>query len=146
MIFDQVKKQIIEAMKAKDELRKSTLKMLSSALHNAVIAKQAELNEEEELDIVRKEAKKRRDAIDIYDKVGESARAEKERKELEILKKFLPQELSDEELEKLVSESISQIKAKDIKDMGKVIGMVMGKAKGRTDGGKVADLVKSKLL
>jgi len=154
MISETVKKQIIEAMKAKDELRKSTLKMLSSALHNAEIAKQGVLTEEEELDIANKEAKKRKDAIEAIrlaqnnpaqNRPDLGSRIDKENSELNILKEFLPQELSDEELEKLVSESISQTKAKDMKDIGRVIGMVMGKAKGRADGGKVAELVKRKL-
>jgi uncharacterized protein YqeY len=155
MISETVKKQIIEAMKAKDELRKSTLKMLSSALHNAVIAKQDILTEEEELKIVQREAKKRNDAIEAM-RLAQSKptqnrpdlgdRIDKENSELNILKEFLPPELTDDDLEKLVSESISQTKAKDMKDIGKVIGMVMGKAKGRADGRKVADLVKSKLL
>ena len=146
MVTDTIKKQIIDAMKAKDELRVSTLKLLSSALHNEVIKKQADLSPEEEIEIVRKEAKKRKDAIEIYEKAGASARAEKEKKELEILQEYLPTELTNEELERVVSETISELDAKEIGEMGKVIGAVMRRVKGRAEGGKVADLVKSKLL
>ncbi|MGB6838962.1 MAG: GatB/YqeY domain-containing protein [Microgenomates group bacterium] len=145
MITDNIKKQIIEAMKAKDEIRLSTLKLLSSALHNAEIDKRGDLTEEEELEVVRREAKKRKDAIEAYEKAGATERAEREKKELVILQKYLPQELSDEEIEKIVDEAISATGAENIKDMGKVIGFVMGKAKGKADGKKVSELVRLKL-
>ena len=145
MVTDTIKKQIIDAMKAKDELRVSTLKLLSSALHNEVIKKQADLSPEEEIEIVRKEAKKRKDAIEIYEKASASARAEKEKKELEILQEYLPTELTNEELERVVSETISELGAKEIGEMGKVIGAVMEKIKGRADGKKVAEMVRSKM-
>lgn len=145
MIVDNVKKQIVEAMKAKDEIRLSTLKLLSSALHNAEIDKRGDLSEEEEMEVVRREAKKRKDAIEAYENAGAKDRAEKEKKELGILQKYLPAELGDEELEKIVEEAISAIGAENMKDMGKIIGMVMSKAKGRADGKKVAEMVKNKL-
>lgn len=145
MITDDIKKQIVEAMKAKDEIRLSTLKLLSSALHNAEIDKRGDLTEEEELEVVRSEAKKRKDAIGAYEKAGATGRAEKEKEELVILQEYLPQELSDEEIEKIVDETISATDAENIKDMGKVIGFVMGKAKGRADGKKVSELVRLKL-
>ena len=145
MITDTIKKQIIDAMKSKDELRVSTLKLLSSALHNEVIKKQADLTNEEEIEIVRKEAKKRKDAIDIYEKVSAKDRADKEKKELEILQEFLPAQLSDEVLVGMVDEAIKQIGANSMADMGKIIGFVMKKASGQVDGGRVSQLVKEKL-
>lgn len=153
MITDTIKKQIIDAMKAKDELRVSTLKLLSSALHYEVIKKQADLTSEQELEIVRKEAKKRKDAIDIYEKVlrqnsgqaGAKARAEKEKKELEILQEYLPAQLSEETLTGMVEEAIKETGASSLAEIGKVIGVVMKKANGQADGGRVAEMVKSKL-
>lgn len=157
MLVDQIKKQIIEAMKgrrpgeplarrAKNEIRLSTLKMLSSALTNAEIAKKREkLTEEEELKVVRSEAKKRRDAIQMYEKADAVERAEKEKQELEILQEFLPKELSNEELEKIVSASIEQSGAKSMADMGKVMGMVVKKVEGRADGKRISEIVKSEL-
>ena len=145
MISNTINKQIAEAMKAKDEIRLSTLKLLLSALHNAKIDKRGDLTEEEELEIVRREAKKRKDAIEAYKKVGATDRAEKEGKELVILQEFLPKELSDEEVSKLVDEAISTTGASSIQDMGKVIGIVVAKAKGRADGKKVAEMAKKKL-
>ena len=145
MISETINKQIAEAMKSKDEVRLSTLRMLSFELHNAKIDKRSELTEEEEIDVIRKEAKKRKDAIKAYEKAGAKDRAEKEEKELEILKEYLPKEMSDEELEKIVSEALTEVGAADVKEMGKVIGAVMKKAGGRVEGGRVAEIVKTKL-
>lgn len=145
MIADIITKKIGEAMKAKDEIRLSTLRMLSSALNYEFIAKQHKLSEEEEIVVVRKEVKKRNDAIEAYKKAGVNDRAEKEAAEKKILEEYLPAQMPDEELEKLVNESINQLGAKTIQDMGKVIGMVMGKAAGKADGSKVAELAKQKL-
>ncbi len=145
MITGKVKKQIIEAMKAKDELKLSTLKLLSSALYNEQIKKREELSKEEELEIVKREAKKRKDAIEAYEKVGATERAEKEKKELKILQEYLPEELSDEELKKIVDEVVSSMGATNMQDVGKAIGAVLEKCKGQADGKKVSEMVRSKL-
>lgn len=145
MIADTITKQIGEAMKAKDEVRLSTLRMLASALNYEFIARQHKLNAEEELVAVRKEAKKRKDAIEAYEKAGAKDRAERERQELKILEEYLPAQMTDEELSQLVNDSIIQTGAKTIADLGKVIGAVIAKAKGRADGAKVAALVKERL-
>ena len=145
MISDTISKQITEAMKAGDEIRVSTLKLLSSALHNAKIEKREDLTKEEELKIVQQEAKKRRDAAEVYKKSGADGRAEKEKKELKILQEFLPKEVSDEELEKIVTQMVKETGASGMADMGRAIGAVMKKVGGRADGKKVAEMVGSKL-
>lgn len=145
MITDNIQKQIIEAMKARDEIRLSTLRMLSSEIHNFKID-HPEMTEEEELSVVKKEAKKRKDAIEAYEKAGNSERAEKEKAELSILQEYLPAEVGSEDLEKLVDEAISETGAQDMSAMGRVIGAVMAKAKGNADGAKVSELVKQKLM
>jgi len=146
MINDTIKKQIVEAMKAKDEVRVATLKLLASELHNAVIANKREaLTAEDELVIVKREAKKRKDAIEAYKKAGADKRTEREAKELVILQEFLPEEMGEEELEKIVDEVVTQTKASTMSDMGKVMGAVMGKTKGQADGNKVSALVRKKL-
>lgn len=142
---EELKKQIVVAMKAGDSVRVTTLKLLASSLHNAQIAKMGELTKEEELTIVKKEAKKRKDAIEIYEKAGATDRVAAEKTELAILLEFLPQELGGEELAKLVDETVHEIGTSSISDMGKVIGAVMAKAKGQADGKMVADLVRAKL-
>jgi uncharacterized protein YqeY len=144
MISDTITQKIGDALKAKDEIRLSTLRLLSSALNYEKIAKQHDLSEEEELVVVRREAGKRRDAIQAYEKAGADERAEKEQKELEILQEFLPKQMSDSELGKLVEEAISQAGAISVADMGKVIGIVMAKAKGSAEGARVAEMVKQK--
>ena len=145
MIGDTINQKIAEALKAKDEIRLSTLGLLSSALNYEFIAKQHKLSEEEELVVVGREAKKRKDAIEAYEKAGAMDRAEKEKKELLILEKYLPAQMADEELTKLVEEAISQTGATPIADMGKVMGAVMAKVQGRADGGRASSLVKQKL-
>ena len=145
MIVPTISQKIAEAMKARDEIRLSTLRLLSSALNYEFIAKQHVLNEEEELVVVRREVKKRKDAIEAYEKAGATDRAEKEKKEMAILNEFLPAGMSEEEVTKLVDAAIAETGAKSIADMGKVMGAVMAKAGGRADGGVVSNLVKSKL-
>ena len=149
MIANTLTQKIGEAMKARDAVRLSTLRMLSSAFNYEKIAKQHELNDEEELGVIRKEAKKRKEAIEAYGKVAdkESAkeRIEQESKELEILQEFLPPEIGKEEIEKLVDQAILELKASSISDMGKVIGSVKSKASG-VDGSTLAEIIKQKLL
>jgi len=155
MIADTINQKIAMALKAGEKTRLSTLRMLSSALNYEKIAKQHDLSEEEELVVVRKEAKKRQDAIEAFTQAqgkstssSEESLREKlnqEEEELKILKEFLPAEMSDDELQKLVEEAVKETGISEIKDMGRVIGVVMGKAKGRADGKKVAEKVRQVL-
>jgi len=144
MIYQTLQQKIGESMKAHDEIRTSTLRLLLSALNYEKIDKQHDLNDEEELVVIRREAKKRKEAIEMYKKAGAEDRAAKEETELKILQEYLPLEMGEDELIKLVDEAISQIKPASIADMGKVIGFVKGKAPG-VDGGKIAEIVKGKL-
>ncbi len=145
MIINSLNQQIIDAMKAHDDVRVSTLKMLSTEIHNFQID-HPEMTDSEELSVIKKEAKKRKDAIEAYSKAGLKDRSQSEEAELKILQEFLPAEITDADLEKFVDEALSETGAKDIKDMGKVIGLVMQKSSGNADGGKVAQLVKQKLV
>ena len=145
MIASSINKKIQDAMKARDDIRVSTLRLLSSAFNYERIAKQHELTEEEELAVVRREAKKRIEAIEAYEKAKVQEKADREKKELTILEEFLPQQMNDEELTKVVDEAISQVGANTISDIGKVMGIAMAKAAGRADGGRVSQLVKKRL-
>ena len=145
MIADTINQKISQALKARDEVRLSTLRLLSSALNYEKIAKQHDLSGDEEIVVVRREAKKRQDAIEAYEKVDAKDRAEREKKEQEILKEFLPAEMPEGELNELISESIKHLGAKTMQDMGRVIGDVMKKAGGKAEGSKVSALVKKKL-
>ena len=104
MIANDLSKLIGEAMKQRDNVRRTTLQLLKSELHNEEIAKQHQLTEDEELVVVRREAKKRKDAIEAFAKAGNNERAESEKQELLVLQEFLPKELSEVEIEKVVLE------------------------------------------
>jgi uncharacterized protein YqeY len=151
MIVPTLMQKIGEAMKARDSVRVSTLRMLSSEFKNEKInkfvpgaAEQPELTEAEELNVIRKEAKKRKEAIEMYAKAGAEDKAVNEKAELAILQEFLPAEVTEEELTKLVEEAIAETKASTMQDMGKVVSLVKSK-NSNVDGGLVATLVRSKL-
>ncbi len=140
-----------EAMKAKDELKLSVLRMLSSAIHNREIDKHGELNDEEVAVAIRSEAKKRKDAVEGFKKGGRKDLADKETAELKILETYLPAEMSDEEIEKIIAGVLSDLgiqKPFDLapgRDFGRVMGEVMKKVKGQAGGDRVSAAVK-KLL
>lgn len=144
MISKNITELIGQALKSGDKVRLETLRLLSSAFNYEQIAKQHDLTEEEETAVIRKEVKQRRDSIEAYDKAGRSDLSEKEKAELSVLLEFLPPEMSEEELSKLVNEAIDQVKPAGMADMGKVIGFVKGKSP-NADGGKIAQMVRQKL-
>ncbi len=151
MITPNLMKMIGDAMKAHDAVRVSTLRGLSAELKNAKIdiydpnaEEQRELTEVEEIAVIRKEAKKRKEAIEMYTKANALEQAGNEKAELVILSEFLPAEVTEEQMVQLVDESIAQLNAKGMQDMGKVIADVKSKNSG-VDGAKVAELVKSRL-
>lgn len=145
MIAQTLQAKIGESMKAHDEIRTSTLRLLLSAFNYEKIEKQRELTDEEEMVVIRREAKKRKEAIEMYKNANAPDRAAKEETELKILQEFLPPEMSEEDLIKLVDEAVNQIKPSSMADMGKVIGMVKSKAPG-ADGSKIAEMVKQKIV
>ncbi len=144
MIAQTLQQKIGESMKAHDETRTSTLRLLLSAFNYEKIDKRHDLTDEEEMVVIRREAKKRKESVEMYRKAGAEERAVKEEAELKILQEYLPPEMSEEELVKIVDEAVAVIKPEGMADMGKVIGFVKGKAPG-ADGGKIAELVRSKL-
>lgn len=148
MIANTLTQKIGEAMKARDTIRLSTLRMLSSAFNNEKIEKQHELNDEEELVVIRKEAKKRKEAIEGYEKSPDQEvvkdRLNQEIEELKILQEYLPPEITKEEVEKLVDAAIVELNVSSVSDMGKVIGFVKSKASG-VDGSILAQMVREKL-
>lgn len=145
MISDSIQKQIQDALKAHDETRLSTFRLLASALSYEKIAKQRDLTEPEEQEVVRKEAKKRADAIEVYERVGSIERATKEKDELKILKELLPEEMSEASLLKIVNETTLELNASSINDMGRVMSEVMKKVQGKADGKAVSEMVKKRL-
>jgi uncharacterized protein YqeY len=147
---EQIKLDSTAALKSGDKHASETLRMLLSSILVKEKDKQyktgkPELEEQEIIDVVSSEIKKRKDAIALYEQGNRPELAEKEKQEIEIIKKYLPEQLSKEEIKKLVQESIQKTGAKDVKDMGKVMGDLNPKIKGRADGAEVSKLVRELL-
>lgn len=124
-------------MKAQDKLKVSTLRLLNNAIKNAEIEKREELKEDEIIQIVGKEIKKRKESIEEYKKGNRVDLAEKEEKEAKILSEYMPEQLSEEEIEKIVKKAIEETGAVGKQDMGKVMGKIMPEVKGKADGSLV---------
>lgn len=137
--------EIQKALKAGEKLRVSTLRLLSAAVKNREVELGHELSSEEFVEVVAREVKRRKEAVEAYEKAGRQDLVDREREEQTMLEAYLPPALSDEELEALIDEAISETGASGPGDMGKVMGFVMGKAKGRVDGAVVGERVKAKL-
>jgi len=135
-----------EAMKAKDTLKSSVLSFLRADMMNLAIAKKkAKLDDSEAVSIMKKQIKQRQDSIEQFSKGGRVEMAEKEKKELEILKTYLPAELPAEEIKKIIEEAVISTGAQDMKDMGRVMKEVQVKVAGQADGKLVSDLVRERL-
>ncbi len=144
-LTDKVRADMTEAMKAQEKERLSTLRMLQSALKNEQINVGHELSDEEAMTVIRKAMKQRQDSIEQFTNAGRTEMAEKERVEMELLKTYLPAELSAEELESGIREIIASTGAQSKKDLGKVMKEATVRFKGRVDGKKVQEVV-SRLL
>ncbi len=144
-LLKKIKTDLNQALKKKETVRVSVLRFLLSALHNKEIEKKGELTDEEVVSVIQKQIKLRKEAIENYQKGKRDDLAKKEREEKEILSNYLPQMISSEELEKIISDLIKKTNAKGPQDFGKVMGEVMKQVKGKADGSEVARLVKEKL-
>lgn len=156
---EEINQDLKTFLKAKKELEVSTLRQVLSAVLNKekdkrfILSKEnlniteedSKLSEEEILDVFNSEIKKRREAIEGFEKGGRTESAQKEREEMEILKKYLPEQISEEEVKSLVAEAIKSVGAKEIKDMGKVMAELMPKTKGKADPSLVGKIVKESL-
>lgn len=143
---NQIQADLSEAMKAKDETKVSALRMLKSAITNwEVKGERKEAKDEDIMPLVKKEIKQRRDSAQQYREGNRPELAEKEEKEIEVLEKYLPQQMSEEEIKKVVQEVIAELGASSKQDFGKVMGAVMGKLKGQADGGIVNKIVGEEL-
>ncbi|MFH1829709.1 MAG: GatB/YqeY domain-containing protein [Pseudomonadota bacterium] len=145
LLKQEINKQLKEAMKAKDTLRLNCLRLMIAALKNQEIEKRGELDDAESLKVLSKLAKQRNESIEIYKNAGRTELADKESAELALIESFLPKALSDEELSKLVDETIKEVEACDPKDMGKVMKVIGPKVAGRADGKKVSEAVRATL-
>ena len=133
------------AMKTGDKDRLSTIRLLRGQIKDAAINQQKELDEDEELAVLANAAKKRRESILAFENAGRNDLVEKESNELVVIQTYLPEQLGEKEIEKIVDSAIQEAGAQTIKDLGKVMPLVMAKVKGRADGKVVSQVVKSKL-
>ena len=142
---ERLSQDLKEAMRAKDDVRKRTIRMALAAIKNAEIDRQTELDEADILVILQKEVKSRYETIEGAEKARRDDLIAEANQEIDILEVYLPQAISPAELEAIVTETISDIKATSMKDMGKVMQAVMPKVRGRADGKDVNQIVR-KLL
>lgn len=157
---EKIKIEFKEAFKAKSELKLSVLKMLNSEIANAEISKRtklvksgqtadlaasSELGDNEILEVIGREIKKRKDAAEMYEKGNRKDLAEKERQEEQILYSYMPPQMTEEDIKILVKEAIKQSGAKNQKEIGKVMALLMPQVKGKADSSLVVKIVKEEL-
>ena len=144
-LIDQLESDLAEAMKLRDEVRTTTLRLLKSALKNYQIELGHDLTMQEALSVLQKEAKKHQDSIKQYEDAKREDLANEEKAELDVIEKYLPEQMSQDEVEKAVDSAIAELGATGPADMGKVIGLVRQKTEGQADGSMIAQLAKQKL-
>jgi len=142
---EQISQELLAAMKNKDAVRVSTLRMLISAVRNKEIKKQTTLAEGEFLEVIQEEAKRRKESMTEYTKANRPDLASKEEAEYSILKAYLPEPMTDAELKAIVQAAVAAVGAKGPQDMGKVMSQVMPQIKGRADGKQAQQFVKEQL-
>ena len=144
-LTERIRTDLTAEMKAQEKDRLSTVRMLQAALKNEQINVGHELSDEEAMSVIRKAVKQRQDSIEQYSNAGRTELADKERAEMELLKQYLPPELSDEEVESGLREIIASTGAQSKKDMGKVMKEASARFKGRVEGKRISEIV-SRLL
>lgn len=146
---DRITEDIKNAMKAKDKVRLETVRSIKKVILeeevNARAAGKDSLTEAQEMDILSRVAKQRRDSIEQYTQAGRQELADGEAAELAVIEEYLPKQLSDEEVAQVIDEIIGRVGASSAKDMGKVMGPAMQQLKGKADGKKVQEMVKARL-
>jgi hypothetical protein len=145
MLRDSIATDMRDAMKAREQLRVATLRMLMAAVKNTEVEKLHELSDDEVLEVIAREVKRRRESIDAFKQGSRDDLVDKESGELAILEAYLPEKLADAELTAMVDEAIAETGASSPKQMGEVMKALMPKVRGRADGAHVSAMVKRKL-
>ncbi|SDJ97559.1 hypothetical protein SAMN05216338_10779 [Bradyrhizobium sp. Rc2d] len=149
MLRDDINNAVKEAMKAKDERKLSTLRMVNSTIKNADIDARGSgrppLSDADILAVLQKMIKQRQEAVELYDKGGRAELAAQEREEIAVISAYLPKQMSDDEVKKAIADAIAESGAAGMKDMGKVIAVLRAKYAGQMDFGKASGLVKAAL-
>ena len=144
-IQNRLSEDLKTAMKAKEKIKVQTIRMVRAQLKDFQIAKRDELTEEDEISVLTNAAKKRKEALELYEKSDRQDLIEQEKQELEIISAYLPAQLSKEKVEKVVLKIIEEVGASSPQDLGKVMGAAMKELKGKTDGKMVQEIVREKL-
>jgi uncharacterized protein YqeY len=144
-LIGRIEDELAEAMRARDALRRDALRLILSNLRAAEKELQRELHDEEELQVLQREKKKRLEAAEAFRSGGNEERAEQEEQELAVIEEFMPEPLSEEELETIIDDAIAECGATSLRDLGRVMADVMPQVAGRADGGQVSQLVREKL-
>ena len=144
-LIADIEQELKEARLARDDARRDALSLLLSALRSAEKDLQRTLSEDESLQVLQRERKKRVEAIDAYTAAGLAAQAAGERLELEVIEEFMPDQLDEDELEEIVDNVIAEVGATSMRDLGRVMADVMPQVSGRADGSVVSQLVREKL-
>jgi uncharacterized protein YqeY len=144
-LIDRMGEDLTAAMKARDTERRDTIRLLLNALRTAEKELQRPLSEDEELQVLQRERKRRQEAADAFADAGRDEQAEKEERELDVLEEFMPEPLSEDDLEQIVDDAIAEVGATSLRDLGRVMADVMPQIAGRADGSVVSQLVREKL-
>jgi len=164
MLKEKIRQNLNIAIKEKRELEALVLRLINAAIFNKEkekrykiskekpefsgeeLEKESQLTDEETIDVISSEIKKRRESIELFEKGKRMDLVEKETKEKEILEKYLPEQLSEEEIKKLAKEAITKVEAKEMRDFGKVMAELMPQIKGKADGTLVSKIIKELLI
>jgi len=144
-IQNRLSEDLKTAMKAKEKVKVATIRMVRAQLKDFQIEKRDELTEEDEISVLTNAAKKRKEALEFYEKSDRQDLIEQEKQELEIISAYLPAQLSKEEVEKVVLKVLEEVGASSTQDLGKVMGAAMKDLKGKADGRMVQEIVREKL-
>ena len=144
-LIEELEEEVKDAMRAGETDRRDALRLILASLKSAEKDLMRPLTEDEELQVLQRERKKRIEAAEAFRSGGREAQAEKEEAELDVLEEFMPEPLTEEELERIVDDAIAENKATNMRDMGRVMADVMPQIAGRADGSSVSQLVREKL-
>ena len=144
-LIAEIREELEDAMRDGDAERRDALRLILSSLQSAEKELQRPLSEEEELQVLQRERKKRVEAAEAFRSGGREEQAEKEEAELEVLEEFMPEPISEDELEQIVDDVIAEVGATSMRDIGRVMADVMPQVAGRADGSAVSQLVREKL-
>ena len=144
-LIGRLEDELREAMLARENERRDALRLILSSLRSAEKDLQRELSDDEELQVLQRERKRRHEAAEAFRDGGREAQAQKEEAELAVLEEFMPAPLSEDELERIVDDAIAENGATNMRDMGRVMADVMPQSAGRADGSAVSQLVREKL-